>query len=482
MTAPKLFVSYSWSNDDHEQWVLKLATALCESGVDVILDKWALKEGHDSLVFMEKMVTDSEVKKVIMVCDEVYAAKADGRAGGVGTETQIISPNVYAKASQDKFVAVIAARDSDGKPYLPTYYKSRIYIDLSEEDRYAAEFERLLRWIFGKPLNIKPDIGSPPAFLNDDNAQLSLGTTPAHRRVLDAIRNQKAHAQGALEEYCSLFARNLQRFRIEGAAPDFDETVVRSITELLPYRNEFIRLVSVIAQYAPQEEFSRKLHRFFEQLIPYFDRPPGAVSQWNEWNFDNFKFFVDELFLYALAILIKHERFSQAAILLSQPYYDSRRQEQYGLDPMVGFTTFSHFLSSMQQRNQRLQLNKISVRAMILNERSVGSGIEWRDIAQADFVAFLRAELHAGDGPSGWLPDAQVYSGTVRGPFEIFARARSKSYFDQIKILLGVESRDDIGELMRLYQEGRRQAFRFGWRDEFNPAERVNWSKLALEP
>lgn len=481
MTAPKLFVSYSWSSQQHEQWVLRLATELRECAVDVILDKWDLKEGHDSLAFMERMVTDDGVKKVVMVCDEAYAAKADGRAGGVGTEAQIISPNIYERASQDKFVAVIAARDSDGKPYLPTYYRSRIYIDLSEEDRYAEEFERLLRWIFDKPLNAKPELGSPPAFLSDSD-QPSLGTTSTLRRAVDAIRNHKGHAQGALEEYCSVFVRNLDRFRIGGSAPDFDETVVRSITELLPYRNEFIQLVSVIAQYAPQEEFSRKLHRFFEQLIPYFDRQSAGVSQWHEWDFDNFKFLADELFLYALAIFARHERFSQAAILLSQPYYDPRRQEERGADPMVGFTAFSHSLRSMEHRNRRLALKKVSVRAMILYERSVGSGIEWRDIMQADFIAFLRAELHAGNGPSGWLPDTQVYSGNMRGPFEIFARARSKSYFDQIKVLLGVDSKADIEALLRLYQEERRSVPRFGWLNEFNPAERVNWSKLALEP
>ena len=52
----KLFISYSWSNAAHEKWVIDLATELRNSGVDVILDKWDLKEGHDSISFMEKMV------------------------------------------------------------------------------------------------------------------------------------------------------------------------------------------------------------------------------------------------------------------------------------------------------------------------------------------------------------------------------------------------------------------------------------------
>ena len=147
-SPPRLFISYSWSTSEHEQWVIDLATELVNSGVDVVLDKWDLREGHDSIAFMEKMVTDPSISKVILVCDQVYASKADGRSGGVGTETQIISAEVYAKQSQDKFVAVIAEKNDAGKPYLPTYYNSRIYVDLSESDRYAENFEKLLRWIF----------------------------------------------------------------------------------------------------------------------------------------------------------------------------------------------------------------------------------------------------------------------------------------------------------------------------------------------
>ncbi|HNC50307.1 MAG TPA: TIR domain-containing protein, partial [bacterium] len=104
-SPPRLFISYSWSTPEREQWVIDLAMELVNSGVDVILDKWDLREGHDSIAFMEKMVTDPSISKVIIVCDQVYANKADDRTGGVGTETQIISAEVYAKQSQDKFVA-----------------------------------------------------------------------------------------------------------------------------------------------------------------------------------------------------------------------------------------------------------------------------------------------------------------------------------------------------------------------------------------
>lgn len=186
MSNPKLFISYSWSNPIHEQRVLEIATELRQSGVDVILDKWDLKEGHDSVKFMEKMVNDPDIKKVVMVVDEVYAAKANERSGGVGTETQIISKEVYDNQEQDKFVAVIAEKDPTGKPYLPAYYKSRIYIDLSETDSYAENFEILLRWIYDEPLHRRPELGTRPSFLEDSEG-ISLGTTAALKRAIAAV-------------------------------------------------------------------------------------------------------------------------------------------------------------------------------------------------------------------------------------------------------------------------------------------------------
>lgn len=136
-----------------------LANELAEAGVEVVFDKWDLREGHDAIAFMEKMVTDPTITKVAMVCDKVYAEKADGRRGGVGTETQIISREVYEKTDQDKFVALIAERDENGAPFLPTYYKSRIYIDLSDATNYAKNFEKLIRWAFDRPLYVRPQLG-----------------------------------------------------------------------------------------------------------------------------------------------------------------------------------------------------------------------------------------------------------------------------------------------------------------------------------
>lgn len=478
MTAPKLFISYSWSNADHEQWVIDLATDLLESGVDIILDKWDLKEGHDAVAFMEKMVTDPEIKKVAIICDEKYAVKADGRAGGVGTETQIISREVYENQSLEKFVAVVCEKDEAGKAYLPVYYKSRIYIDLSEADRYADNFERLLRWIFDKPLYVKPELGNKPSFLSEFE-RVSLGTTAIFKRCVEAIKNHKAHAAGVFDEYCTVFTENLERFRISRPDGEFDDAVIKNIEEFLPFRNEAIKLLIAVAQYGPEDQFVHRLHRFFERMIPYMSRTQ-SISQSNEWDFDNFKFIVHELFLYALAVFLKQDRIDQANYLLQQQYYLPGNSD-YGRNAMVSFVVLWEYMRSLEHRNKRLGLQRLSIRADLLKERCAGTGIELRYLLQADFVAFMRAEVEAQDDYRRWWPETLLYVGHINNPLEIFARSVSKTYFNKSRMLLSIEAPKDLEPLLKSYEDGSRRLPR--WQFEgFSPASLLGYKHLATRP
>jgi hypothetical protein len=446
MSPPRLFISYSWSSQDHELWVVNLATQLRESGIDVILDKWELKEGNDSVAFMEKMVTDPTIQKVAVISDKKYAEKADGRAGGVGTETQIISREVYEKQDQNKFVAVLPERDGDGKPYLPTYYKGRIYIDLSASENYAAEFERLVRWVFDKPLHVKPEIGKAPAFLVDEPAK-TLGTSAAFRRCLDALKNGRPFTEGAVDEYLTVFAENLERFRISlDDSKDVDEKIVDSIEAFAPYKNEFTQVMLAIAQYAASDEVRKKLHRFFEQLLPYLHYQESTGSH-HTWSFDNFRFIVHELYLYAIAILIRYERFVFADKLLATPYYVSTNSLR-GRDSASTFSEFREYMESFDHRDRRLR--RLSSRADLLKQRADSSGFDFRWLMQADFVLYLRASFK-GSGYVEWWPETLVYAANSHGPMEIFARSRSASYYQDVsKIIGGVSSESLKSHIQKL--------------------------------
>lgn len=479
-TAPKLFISYSWTSEAHQEWVISLATELRESGVDVILDKWDLKEGNDAYAFMEKMVTDPEVKKVALICDKVYSEKADGRSGGVGAETQIISAEVYSRQDQSKFVAVIAERDENGNPFLPTYYKSRIYIDLSSSDSYANNLEQLLRWVFDKPLHLKPALGKKPAFLQE-GATPSLETTYRWRRALDAIRQDRPYSGGALIEYLDLFGQNMENFRITKNGGEFDDKVIQNIEEFLPYRNEAIELFLILAQYRHTQETWESLHRFFERLLPYLDHQKG-VRHWQEWDFDNFRFIVHELFLYAITALLRHERFPGVSYLISQYYYQQGHEEA-GLDPMVSFSDFKKRLACLEHRNTRLNLHRLSLHADLLEQRSRSSGLPFRQVMQADFILFIRDCLDClrHKRRQKWFPITLLYASDQYAPFEIFARCISIRYFDKAKEMFEITKKEDLIALAEAYKKQELIIPRWDF-ETFDPINLINLDKLATLP
>ncbi len=222
---------------------------------------------------MESMVTDPEIQKVIMVCDQAYVDKTDERAGGVGTEAQIISGKIYSEQEQEKFVAVVTEHDEDGKPCVPTYYRSRIHIDMTDESRYGERFDQLLRWAHDQPLHLKPELGEKPAFLSQDEDAVTLATTSRHRRAMDALINGSDRAIQTVAEYFSVLTEELEKLRLGPNVEPFDKAVIRSIEEFLPYRNQAIEIFLALSLHVDSEASRSTLHHFLEGLIPYTDRP-----------------------------------------------------------------------------------------------------------------------------------------------------------------------------------------------------------------
>jgi hypothetical protein len=93
----KVFISYSWKPRSNKIIVTELAERLTNDGIHIILDDWDLKEGQDKYHFMEQMVNDETVDKVLLVCNKEYAQKANKKQGGVGIESLIISDEIYSQ-------------------------------------------------------------------------------------------------------------------------------------------------------------------------------------------------------------------------------------------------------------------------------------------------------------------------------------------------------------------------------------------------
>ena len=99
---------------------------------------------------------------------------------------------------------------------------------------------------------VKPDIGAKPAFL-DDGDHVSLGTTAAYKRCVEALKNSKPYAAGALDDYCAAFATNLERFRLSKPDGEFDDAVIKILKSSYPFgMRSFRSLRPWLSMHPPQ--------------------------------------------------------------------------------------------------------------------------------------------------------------------------------------------------------------------------------------
>jgi len=480
-TPPKAFISYSWSSPDHESRVLDLATDLRSAGVDAILDKWDLREGQESSAFMEQMVTDKEIQKVIIVSDRAYAEKSDSRSGGAGTEAQIISPKLYSGEDENKFVALVFERDEHGKACLPAYYTSRIFIDFTDLTRATDSFEQLVRWIFDKPLHRKPDVGRAPAYLSSDEATITLATSAAHRRAMDAVQNSKPHAFAATQEYLETLTDQLEPFRITVETDPLSDEILSNYASFLPYRDEAITLVRAISRAEPDARYGDALHAFLERFLVHFHPSPERGTH-RKFDFDNYKFFAHELLLYFCAIGMADNRPDLIEAVVGRPYYDTARRD-YGGSAVGTYGVFAYHDGLLDYRNKSLRLNRYSLHADILKERSAGSGFRFEQLMQADFVLFLRHRLLDAEPYYSWWPVTMYHLGFDHRPFEIFARAQSLSELARLLPLLGIKDRAPLDDLVKAYSDNPNNApsFNGGW-GRLDIAKLIGHTELGSRP
>ena len=156
-TFPKVFISYSHDTQQHKRWVLELATRLRNSGIDAIIDQFELKGGDDVPHFMETNLISSH--KILMVCTEKYVEKANAGDGGVGFEKMIVTATAMQKISESKVIPIIRQSYTSE---VPTFLKSKLYINFSKDDDFEYSYDELARAIKGETLFVKPEITNKP--------------------------------------------------------------------------------------------------------------------------------------------------------------------------------------------------------------------------------------------------------------------------------------------------------------------------------
>ncbi len=163
---PSAFVSYSWDNEEHKEWVRALCSRLRGDGVDVTLDQWHLIPGDQLPRFMERAVRQSDY--VLIVCTPKYKIRSDNRTGGVGYEGDIITAEALNTRNERKFIPIL--RTGIWKEAAPSWLLGKYYIDLSHPHSSEIQYQDLLTTLLGTRQHAPP-LGT--ATKNRDSAALA---------------------------------------------------------------------------------------------------------------------------------------------------------------------------------------------------------------------------------------------------------------------------------------------------------------------
>lgn len=462
---PKVFISYSWTSEEHKKNVLDLAYQLMSDRIEVIIDQWDLPEGNDLNYFMEENVRSPEIDYVLIISDKEYAEKANNRAGGVGTETQIISKQVYENVKQTKFIPILWERYEDGTACIPDYLATRKYLDFTQ-DQYE-EYTKLIRRIHNLPENPKPKIGEFPKELLETNHHY-----PKLKRLISNLDEKIEKNPNVINNVTSDFLRqfyiHLQEFQLKFKSKTNKEIVSQlheNIESYTPLRDYFIEFFEKITKTHQFTSFDYNiLTEFFEKLFNSLTTPQIGQTYSNA-DFMNFDFIIRELFLYSITISLKNYDYELVGNLLNAPYYF--KDIYQGLqDPQTfvemdrrGHIPTDEYLTIYCRENE---LNKRTGIGHFLITR-IHHNYEIDDLVNSDILCCHISIINFKDIGS-WFPYTYIYKSSRS--FPLYRKLTSKNHFEKVKCVFDAENLEELKEKI-MFSEEYFGSGRFGFRDMF---------------
>lgn len=321
---PKVFISYAWGTEDYQTKVISFATDLMNDGIDVVLDRWSLKEGNDTYAFMEQSVTDATITNVLILLDPNYEKKANMRDGGVGTETQIISPEVYNKVKQEKFLPVIFERGRNGEIPKPQYLKTMLHFDLSQEEKYDLEYQRLVKRLYGLEIVEKPELGKKPSWI-EEKSVISTKT----RTRYEILKQQKSDNVKKDEFRIFLFAikEKIVNFSKDelGNSISADE-YIKLYNDTKVFRDDFLHLL----------KYSFYVTEAYKIVASVMEEICVEIKNKSGYEGEVTKTLLHEMFIYIVAFYLKNKDYEALSYTLSKTYFVGR----YSYDDAQSFNVF----------------------------------------------------------------------------------------------------------------------------------------------
>jgi len=443
---PKVFISYSWSSKEYEEKVMDFAVRLQGDGIEVIIDKWIMQPGNDTINFMEKCVKDENVNFVLMLLDKKYANKADRRSGGVGIETQIISNEVYNNIEQSKFIPIVFDRDENGNIYVPIYLKSKFHYDLTQ-DNADEEYVKLVKQIYGRQIYYKPKLGNKPKWV-DENLN---NPSALKLKVLQKEKNIKA-IDFLIEE---IKKSKIGEEDIKADSEEKNKEIIETYNKSLEYRNA---LIEIIWNRYENKDFLDNLCDFYENIKNWNKQNKGLKQEiWDA--------FIHETFIYLIAILFKFRQYKLINIFITKSYFQQGYTDNI---TNMHFYFYSHNYEVIEKaKNEIDDQNYYSGMAAIWIENIYEPKISKQDFTEADLLLHNLSILLISEQRWYWFPITYVYSENshFNSSLKDFSlRLKSKYEVNKMKELFGIETVEELKRIfssMKPFIENKRERYRF---------------------
>lgn len=434
---PKVFISYSWTSPEHQQWVIRLAEQLHDANIHPIFDQWDLRPGQDSVAFMESMVNDSSIDKIIMIIDDVYTERANARSGGVGSESTILSNELYNVKDTDNILAIIS--EPGAKP--PIFYSARIYIDLSTEEKYAENYESLIRWIYDQFKHERPKrIGSIPSFITSNENSAVLFTNTEYHFALDAIEKGGSTAGGRIKAYLNKLKSELVKISIDSSA-DQTSSFIENFAIFQKHLKEFTAIANSVCELNPDPKLIKHFMRFLESLLSYATIPFNQSRTIAD--SELYGLIIYQIFLNFVAVIIKNEEFELLKIVLEEIYSTPTNHPKFN-----HFGRYSYFriFYPFEQKfiSQNINSSAREPISKIIQDNHDDSIVSFDEMCEADFILYLKSvTLILNDKAMDyiWWPSCAINLNQTRTPVKIFAKSENKDYLLKV---LAFFSRNDM--------------------------------------
>ncbi|KAA5535101.1 TIR domain-containing protein [Taibaiella lutea] len=143
----KVFISYTWDNEKHMEWVLRLAKKLEEDMlINVVLDRERMYAGGNLNHFADKHINEAD--KIIVIFTKEYKVKAVNRRDAAGYEYSIINTIISRNiAAQQKVIPVLKKGSVDAS--IPEFMQAFLHIDFRNPGQFVSKYKEL-QYAIGK--------------------------------------------------------------------------------------------------------------------------------------------------------------------------------------------------------------------------------------------------------------------------------------------------------------------------------------------